>query len=175
MTDPAGYKFEKRLASRLSWLTKWILEYMASAHSEKYGLSNEAWRIFSIIEKNQPVFPGMIAKYSSQDPYNITRMVDRLVDQGLVSRDGDVKDRRRVVLRLTSRGQMVFDELDTAFEALDARLRGVLDGNEAATFEKALSRLETETLALLGSVGVNPSDPPSDKPAGSRTSASPAK
>jgi DNA-binding MarR family transcriptional regulator len=69
------------------------------------------------------------------DPSNITFLVDRLEEQGLVTRHEDSTDRRVKAVRLTPAG-------------IDARRR-VMDGIQIAPTFSTLSRDEREKLAAL--------------------------
>jgi DNA-binding MarR family transcriptional regulator len=44
-------------------------------------------------------------------PTNITGIIDRLVKQGLVSREEDAEDRRKLLLRVTDKGEELLDKL----------------------------------------------------------------
>ena len=76
----------------------------------------------------------------TKDP-DITRLLDRLEERGLVARSRDRADRRVITTRITDKGQRILRELDKAIEELhvrqlghlgDQRLRSLLDLLEAA-------------------------------------------
>jgi DNA-binding MarR family transcriptional regulator len=52
----------------------------------------------------------------------VSQLVDTLVLRGYVERVPDEEDRRRVVIRLTDRGQAAADEIRAAVESVDAAL-----------------------------------------------------
>jgi DNA-binding MarR family transcriptional regulator len=52
---------------------------------------------------------------------DITRLIDRLETDGLVERDRDPDDRRRVIVRLTSAGRAKVDALDAPLRELHLR------------------------------------------------------
>jgi DNA-binding MarR family transcriptional regulator len=54
---------------------------------------------------------GKLAAALGVTPTNVTGIVDRLVKQGLVSRTGDIQDRRVLLLRATDRGQQLISQL----------------------------------------------------------------
>jgi DNA-binding MarR family transcriptional regulator len=66
---------------------------------------------------------------------DITRLLDRLDERGLISREREAKDRRRVVARITGEGLRVLTELD---------------GPVAETHRRQLGHLGEEQLAALG-------------------------
>jgi DNA-binding MarR family transcriptional regulator len=65
---------------------------------------------------------------------DVTRLLDRMEEAGLVTRTRDTADRRRVTTRLTPRGQKLVDSLDAPV---------------AAEHERALARLGDEKLRTL--------------------------
>ncbi len=76
----------------------------------------------------------------TKDP-DITRLLDRLEERGLVARSRDRADRRVITTRITDKGQRILEDLDKAIEELhvkqlghlgEQRLRSLLDLLEAA-------------------------------------------
>lgn len=68
---------------------------------------------------------------------DVTRLVDRLVGEGLVERARDEHDRRVVVCRITRQGRALVDRLDEPIAALHEAQLGHMSDSEL----KALSRL----------------------------------
>ncbi len=66
---------------------------------------------------------------------DVTRLLDRLEGRGLISREREAKDRRRVVARITDEGR---------------RLLAELDGPVAETHRRQLGHLGERQLATLG-------------------------
>jgi DNA-binding MarR family transcriptional regulator len=92
-----------------------------------------------------PSIPSDLANRLEVRRPTITALADGLVERGLVSREPDEQDRRRVRHLLTDAGR---DTLRRASELVDERLRRVadhLDDDDAAT---ALHGLELWTAAL---------------------------
>jgi DNA-binding MarR family transcriptional regulator len=61
----------------------------------------------------------------TRDP-DITRLLDRLEERGLISRSRDTKDRRTVVARITPEGLRLLDRLDEPVQAVHRRQLGHL-------------------------------------------------
>jgi DNA-binding MarR family transcriptional regulator len=61
---------------------------------------------------NQPgANPGKLAAALGVTPPNVTGIVDRLVEQGLISRRENPEDRRTLVLRVTEKGETILSDL----------------------------------------------------------------
>lgn len=87
---------------------------------------------------------------------NVTGLVDRLVDEGLINRLDDPDDRRAYVVSLTTRGRQEFAAMAVEHERWIGSLFGGLQGEELAQLSGLLGKLKNH-LAQGG--GVPPVDP----------------
>lgn len=60
---------------------------------------------------------GQVADVLHCDASNVTGLVDRMVNQGLLIREESPRDRRTKTLKLTEKGQRVIEELSQALPA----------------------------------------------------------
>jgi len=67
----------------------------------------------------------MIAK----DP-DVTRLIDRLEERGLVARARDERDRRVITVRVTQRGIALLRRLDSEVDAFDRQVFSHMDGRQ---------------------------------------------
>src|SRR5689334_17956396 len=96
--------------------------------------SNEDWtslsltraqlRILAQLRQDGPAAVGQLAAHLSVTLPSITATVDRLVRAGLVSREDDPNDRRRVINMLTASGTALIERLQ---EGKRARLIAALE------------------------------------------------
>jgi DNA-binding MarR family transcriptional regulator len=95
------------------------------------GLSPSQYNVLRILRGAEP---GGLAcreiadRMITRDP-DITRLLDRLEDRGLVARSRDREDRRVITTRITEKGSRLLKELDEPIEALHVKQLGHL-GNE---------------------------------------------
>lgn len=75
------------------------------------------------------------------DSSTMTRMVDQLVDKGLVFRKVDEKDRRLVCIGLTAAGQKLHRELDNALRDFYKDSLGEIREKERAVILQSLEKL----------------------------------
>ena len=68
-------------------------------------------------------------------PTSVTSLIDRLVQQGLVHREHDAKDRRRVLASLTPAGTLVLDEATVALTEVNFGLDALTDKQRDQGFE----------------------------------------
>lgn len=79
-----------------------------------YGLSGTQYNVLRILRGADP--RGLCRnevrdRLLSRMP-DVTRLLDRMEEAGLVTRERDTADRRLVTTRLTERGRMLVDDLD---------------------------------------------------------------
>ncbi len=86
---------------------------------------------------------GKLATALGVTPANVTGIVERLVQQGLLSRDENPEDRRMMVLRTTEKGRALINDLR---ERQMSRLSGILDNLN----EDELSKVAQGLSLLLG-------------------------
>ena len=70
---------------------------------------------------------------------DVTRLLARMEEAGLVARARDADDRRLVTTRITARGRRVVDELDAAVAKEHRRRLGHLDADQLGTLIELLT------------------------------------
>jgi DNA-binding MarR family transcriptional regulator len=118
-------------------LTYLVAELHRFAHNglearlQEHGSSVEQWRVLETLEGRSGFSMGELANAVLMNHPALTKMIDRMVSNGLVHRAPDPADQRRVLVYGTDRGM-----------ALVGRLRPVVRAHE-----KALDSLLGETVA----------------------------
>ncbi len=88
------------------------------------------------------------ARMVTRDP-DVTRLLDRLEQRGLISRGRGAEDRRVVSTRITTEGLVILSGLDPAMQDLHRRQLGVLSTEEQTVLLAQLTRIR-EALDLDG-------------------------
>jgi DNA-binding MarR family transcriptional regulator len=92
------------------------------------GLTPSQAEVLRILGDHEPLtLSGLGALLVCESGTNPSRLVDRLVEAGLVARVDALDDRRRVELTLTSAGR----EREVAVRSVEARLYGAIDSASA--------------------------------------------
>lgn len=73
----------------------------------------------------------------------VTRLLDKLEQAGLVSRDRSRPDRRQVLCRITPRGLEVLADLDPAMDGADTHIMTVLDEDQMGVLIELLASVRT--------------------------------
>lgn len=107
--SPAEYDMLAAFRFRL----RQFLSFSEQAAAEM-GLTPQQYQALLAVRAHHGARPVTIAELAAQmlvRHHSAVGMVDRLEEQGLVKRQPSTDDRRKVGVRLTPRGQRVFDRL----------------------------------------------------------------
>ncbi|MBF8748151.1 MarR family transcriptional regulator [Pseudomonas putida] len=118
-----------------------LKDRILDSHLESEGITAAQFKVLIIVTQYQVDTPAELCRYLGLDSGSMTRMLDRLVQKGLVERNRCALDRRQVRLALTSEGQRVANRLPEVGAAAMNELVGVLQPEELATLESLLAKL----------------------------------
>ena len=145
-----SHVLEERTTYRFSILAARQTRCLSEMYLQKFGLSVSQWKVLPIIGYCGPMSAKEVGERTSLEPEKVSRAVDQLVARGFVTRRSDLKDRRRVVLSLASKGKEVFKESERLREAIEAEFLDVLGPKEKSTFHRILDKLERRTAIFNG-------------------------
>ena len=112
------------------------------------GLTMTQVRVLSALQMEDGLAAGELAERLNVRPSTVTRIVDRLVQNKLVSRDVDERDRRLVRHRLTKKGASVFRELQSIGREGLNRVFEQLDDEQVRRIVEALRDLNEAVEAV---------------------------
>jgi DNA-binding MarR family transcriptional regulator len=90
---------------------------------------------------SEPATLNQVAAHVGRGAPAVSRAVDTLVRAGLVERQADPENRRRLALRLTDEGRQFLNRPPAADGSLEARL-GKLASSELRALERGIEILE---------------------------------
>lgn len=147
-------------------VTRYLAYALAAAHRNVHqeltrrlkeeGVQVEAWRIMEAIDSEQTITMGRLAELVLLAPPTLTKMVDRMVADGLVQRQISTGDQRHVHLVLSALGARKRD-----------RVRRFAHEHEAAMLDRlgpANATLLHNALAALAGRETGTSDPEHPNP-----------
>jgi DNA-binding MarR family transcriptional regulator len=105
------------------------------------GVSIERYRILEVLDASEPVAMGEIARQSLIEAPTLTKIIDRMVAEGLVYRAPDPNDRRRVLILTAPAGTALFKRLRGISTALEQRIAERLESEKAAALRSLLKEL----------------------------------
>jgi DNA-binding MarR family transcriptional regulator len=108
------------------------------------GISVPEWRVIGQLAGGPCTVSELADRALTQQP-TMTKVIDRMVAEGLVIRLEDTADRRRVSVRLTEKGQRLAAELIPLAREHEARVLAGYGPREAAALKRTLKTLIART------------------------------
>jgi MarR family transcriptional regulator for hemolysin len=115
-----------------------MLRTYADQRARQFGVSRAQWAVLMRISRTEGLKQSELAEILDLQPISLTRLLDRLAENGLIERRADPNDRRANRLYLKPAARPLLDHLaELGADMMDA----VLDGLDAKTIERMLSDL----------------------------------
>ncbi len=95
----------------------------------KYGISISQYNVLRILNGKYPAgYPrcDIISRMIDPAP-DVTRLIDRLIKQGLVERYASTEDRRLSIARITKKGIAVLNKIKPKIDELNSLISGTLN------------------------------------------------
>ena len=125
---------------------------------EELGLTMSQLRVLYMLQAGPGTPAGAVATQLKVRPSTATGIVDRLVRDGLVRRERDDMDRRRVRIWLTERGLRVINELRARNRAVTWKIFRNFTEQELVDIDRAFTLLTSEA-ERQGVLATWPPDP----------------
>jgi MarR family transcriptional regulator for hemolysin len=124
-----------------------MIRTFADQEARRYGMTRAQWAVLARLEQNEGIKQAELAEMLDVQPITLTRLVDRLCDNGLIERRPDPNDRRAKRLFLTPQAKPVMDRLDTIATGM---MSDVLAGIDSAKVKSLIKELGTAKDNLRG-------------------------
>jgi MarR family transcriptional regulator for hemolysin len=136
---------DQTLSSLTAALTHASRAYRAAADkvAADYGLSQATGLPVLVISRfgENGVRPGVLAETLSLEASSLVRVVDQLIESGLLERHEDPHDRRAKILRLTDEGRKTAELMDQALRPFRRKLFGAFEPSDVEACLRVLSGL----------------------------------
>lgn len=124
------------------------------------GLTTSQNILMQLLVRSRRLTPSEIAKEASFSQATVTALIDKLAARGLVSRQRDADDKRRVWVELTSEGASVVDSapsiLQDRFVSRFARLEDWEQALMISVLERTARMLDAEDIDAAPILDVGP-------------------
>jgi DNA-binding MarR family transcriptional regulator len=117
------------------------------------GLTMTQVRVLYTLQMENGLAAGELAERLGVQPSTVTRIVDRMVQNKLVSRDVDPSDRRLVRHNLTERGDALFRDLQTTADENFGKVFAGMSDTQVQRLVEALTDLTQAIEAVLSESG----------------------
>jgi DNA-binding MarR family transcriptional regulator len=90
---------------------------------------------------NGQISQAELARITDSDPALAGRVINALIERGLVTRERSKADRREYILELTAAGRRTRDKIDKLRGELAARVVGALDQRDLEDFDRIAKKI----------------------------------
>ncbi len=104
-------------------------------------LSIAMWRVLAVLSNNGSLRQVDLAGMTSIDPSTLSRLVERLVRRGLVTRRRSNTNSREVVVELTPKGRAIVGRLIPIAQRLEREAATGLPARDLAAVRRGLQRM----------------------------------
>lgn len=111
------------------------------AHVRAAGLSSIEWRVLAALHDGEPLTISQLAKEVLSKQPTVTKLVQRMCEQGWVALQADRADQRRTLVCATSTGKRLVRPLVEKARAQEAQMLQALAASEKAALKKLLCKL----------------------------------
>jgi MarR family transcriptional regulator for hemolysin len=115
-----------------------LLRTYADQKARRFGMTRAQWAVLLRLERREGLKQSDLAEQLDIQPITLTRLVDRLCDNGLIERRADPHDRRAKRLYLTPAARPLLERIADQIEELSEI---VLAGIKPAEIDLMLSKL----------------------------------
>ena len=141
MAEPAEFELSTYLPYLINRIGFTIAEAFAAEHLKPEGLTIYMWRVLAVLANTGPQRQVDLSDMTSIDAPTLSRLVGRMVHDGLVTRRRSETSNREVVVSLTTTGVAAVQRLIPTARALEKKVTTGLSSKEVATVKQLLARI----------------------------------
>jgi DNA-binding MarR family transcriptional regulator len=128
---------------RLNRLAAEVSAALASEYQDRYGLDIPEWRVLATLGFRQGACSAQtIVHCTRTHKSTISRAVTALMRRQLVERVENADDRREFSLRMTGKGQALYEDLIPRLKRKEQKILSCLSAQERKAFAAALGKIE---------------------------------
>jgi MarR family transcriptional regulator, transcriptional regulator for hemolysin len=128
---------ERQIAFNIKDVARMMSTY-ADQRGRQYGISQAQWSVLVRLERQEGLKQSELAEMLDLQPISLTRLLDRLAENGLIERRPDPNDRRANRLYLKPAARPLLERLGGLGQSV---MKEVLDGVDAEAKELLLHNL----------------------------------
>ena len=129
-----------------------LMKTYADQRARQFGISRAQWAVLMRIDRNEGLKQSELADMLDLQPITLTRLLDRLADNGLIERRADPNDRRANRLYLKPAAKPLLGRLANLGAGM---METVLDGISSTSIERMLKELSAVKDNLRSAIASN--------------------
>lgn len=112
-------------------------------HLREHKLTDHHWRVLRVLAENDGLEMQELSKACEVQPPSLSRIMPKLDEQGLIRRETDATDQRRIVAWLTPAGKRLVDTVSVGSTAIYSALIDAVGRDRLQEIQEALDELVT--------------------------------
>jgi len=137
------------LSHRVLVLSNTLALAASRYYPRRFGVRLAEWRVIDALHAGRGISANQISQWLLTDKAWVGRSVERLIAAGYVRRWPDPRHGRRMLLRLTAKGERAYAAIAVAARRRHDNLLGALSAAQRDALERALGRLQARATAML--------------------------
>lgn len=109
------------------------------------GMQPDFWRVLFVLGDEKGRTMGDLAESLGMNPPKVSKLMDKMVSKGLVLRNADGQDNRRVLAYITDKGLATLERMASPVEKFEAQLESRLGAVSHKQLQKMLIKLQQDT------------------------------
>src|SRR3954466_5449466 len=134
-----------------------LVRAYADKEAARYGITRAQWAVLAKVERAEGLKQTELAEQMEMQPITLTRLIDRLCDNGWIERRSDHTDRRVNRLYLRKAARSLLGKLSGLRSELTAT---ALEGISASDAHRLLAQLEAIKENVRNAIQNTPAEPP---------------
>ena len=134
-----------------------LVRAYADKQAARYGITRAQWAVLAKVERTEGLKQSELAEQMEMQPITLTRLIDKLCDNGWIDRRGDDTDRRVNRLYLHKAARPLLGKLSGLRSELTAT---ALDGISPSDAQRLLTQLETIKENVRSAIANQAGEPP---------------
>jgi len=143
------FPLEREIAFNVMDVARMLKTY-ADQRGRQFGISRAQWVVLVRLDRSEGLKQSELADILDLQPISLTRLLDRLAENGLIERRPDPNDRRANRLYLTPAARPLLEQLG---ELGHEMMSEVLDGIDKQTRERLMRDLAVMKDNLRAAIG----------------------
>jgi len=119
-----------------------MLRTYADQRARQFGISRAQWGVLVRLDRSEGLKQSELADILDLQPISLTRLLDRLAENGLIERRADPNDRRANRLYLMPAARPLLEQLASLAEDMMAHVLAGLDGKTNARLLRDLGTIK---------------------------------
>jgi len=136
------------LPYRLAVVADAVSRALAAVYANRFKLTRDQWRVIAQLAEERELKATELGTRTSLPKMQVSRALAGLERDGLITRAIDPDDRRKLVVRLTAAGRVLYRKIEPIVLEREAFLLQALSSDERAALTLALARVEQRARQL---------------------------